>query len=154
MTRLDACGGMTVNIEIKNLPGEPGFDPEDRLAKEVADLVVSLARTATVVVSSFWPDTLSAARDACPDLPTGLLLASWSDPAHGVGAAVDRGCTALHPHHDLITADLVEEAHRAGLSVATWTVNAPDRLEEVRAAGVDTVITDDVARAVTTLGTR
>ena len=27
---LDACAGMVVNIEIKNLPGEPGFDPEDR----------------------------------------------------------------------------------------------------------------------------
>ncbi len=40
---LTACRGMTVNIEIKNLPGEPSFDPGERLADQVAELAGGLA---------------------------------------------------------------------------------------------------------------
>ncbi len=50
-----------------------------------------------------------------------------------------------------MTAALVDRAHDAGLSVATWTVNDRSRFEEAVAAGVDTVITDDVALALGTL---
>jgi glycerophosphoryl diester phosphodiesterase len=146
---LDACVGLTVNIEIKNLPGEPGFDPEECLAREVAELVTASGRTSGVVVSSFWPDTLVAVRDAGPEIPTGLLVTRWFEPAEAVGAAVGRGCTALHPSVDLVSGVLVDEAHEAGLSVAVWTVNDPDRIRAMAEFGVDTVITDDVALALT-----
>ena len=52
---LEACTGMTVNIEIKNLPGEPGYDRDERLAAAVAELVVADRPASSVVVSSFWP---------------------------------------------------------------------------------------------------
>ena len=148
---LDACGGLRVNIEIKNLPGQPGFDPDDRMARQVVDLVVARGRVGDVVVSSFWPDTLTAVRTAHPDLATGLLVASWLDPDTGVATAVERGCTALHPPVDRVDAALVDRAHRAGLSVAAWTVNDPGDLEALARAGVDAVITDDVALALRTL---
>jgi glycerophosphoryl diester phosphodiesterase len=104
-----------------------------------------------VVVSSFWPDTLGVVRAAHPDLATGLLLTSWFDPVVGLAIALERGCTALHPHVDLVGPELVGEAHGAGLSVATWTVNDPSQLEAAASAGVDTVITDHVAQAVRAL---
>jgi glycerophosphoryl diester phosphodiesterase len=119
----------------------------------VADLVLSTGRTSGVVVSSFWPGALAAVRRVAPGVRTGLLLASRFDPAAGVSAAVRLGCQALHPHVELISPALVEEAHRAGLSVAAWTVNDRSRLEGARDAGVDTVITDDVALALATLAT-
>ena len=50
---LEACVGMIVNIEIKNNPNEPGFDPSDRVGGDVAALVASMGRTGSVVVSSF-----------------------------------------------------------------------------------------------------
>ncbi len=150
---LEVSEGLIVNIEIKNLPGEPGFDPEERLAKRVADLVVSAGRTTSVVVSSFWPDTVAAVRHAQPEIRTALLLASWFDPSEGVGAAVSRGCAALHPYVDLVSRSLVDQAHGAGLSVAAWTVNDRNQLERMSASGVDTVITDDVPFALASLGT-
>ncbi len=149
---LEVCGGMIVNIEIKNLPGEAAFDPEERTAREVVDLVVAVGRTSSVVISSFWPETLESVRGAHAELPTGLLVAPWFDPAHIVAAATSRGCTALHPHVDLVNAALVDEAHRAGLAVAAWTVNEQLQMEAVQRAGVDTVITDDVALALEILG--
>ena len=125
---LDTCDGFMVNIEIKNLPDEPGFDPDDVVAREVADLVVATGRQSSVVISSFWPGTLEAVRLAQPDLATGLLVASWFDPLEGVAMATGRGCAALHPHIDLVGEAVVDRAHEAGLSVATWTVNDPSHL--------------------------
>jgi glycerophosphoryl diester phosphodiesterase len=146
---LEACAGLTVNIEIKNLPGEPGFDAEEGLAREVVALVTASGRTSVVVVSSFWPDTLVAVREAGPELATGLLVTRWFEPTEAVDAAVARGCTALHPSIDLVSAALVDQAHDAGLSVAVWTVNDRDRIGAMAELGVDTVITDDVAMALT-----
>jgi glycerophosphoryl diester phosphodiesterase len=148
---LESCAGLEVNIEIKNLPGEPGFDPTDRVAIEVVELVVSTGRVAEVVISSFWPDTLGAVRTVHPGIATGLLLSSWFDPVAGIALAVERGCTALHPHVDLAGPAVVDRAHAAGLSVAAWTVNDPSQLAVAGAAGVDTVITDDVVLAALTL---
>jgi glycerophosphoryl diester phosphodiesterase len=149
---LDACSGLTVNIELKDLPGEPGYDPRDRLASAVAQLVVATDRASSVVVSSFWPESLSVLRRLAPAVPTGLLVASWFDPGTCVTAALERSCRALHPSVSLVTPRLVDEAHGAGLSVAAWTVNDPGGLEALAGWGVDTVITDDVALARSVLG--
>jgi glycerophosphoryl diester phosphodiesterase len=149
---LDVCTGMVVNIEIKDLPGEPGFDPDSRIADAVVDLVRGAGRASTVVISCFWPATLETVRRADPDLATGLLLAPWFDPDQAVATALDHGCTAIHPHVDLVGAALVDRAHRADLDVATWTVNDRAALLSVAEAGVDTVISDDVALATATLG--
>ena len=149
---LRACRGMTVNVEIKNLPWEPGFDDGERLAGQVADLVVSAGRASDVVVSSFWPPTLAAVRRARPEVATALLVAGRLDPAEATGPAAEGGFSALHPHIDLVGAPLVDRAHRAGLAVAAWTVNDREQLERAKALAVDTVITDDVAFALAILG--
>ncbi len=149
---LDACSGLTVNVEIKNLPGEPGFDSEERLAAEVADLVEETGRIPSVIVSSFWPGTLQALRDRRPQVPTAFLVSGWPDPTASVAAAAGLGCAAVHPELSMLTTALVDRAHAAGLSVATWTARDRPGLLAARSAGVDTVITDDVALAVSVLG--
>ena len=145
---LDACRGLMINIEIKNLPSEPGFDPDESAAQRVADLVVAQGRSSSVVVSSFWPASLAAVHASNPEIPIGLLLASWTDPGTCVSAAVDLGCGAVHPHSSLVSESLVDEVRRAGLSIAAWTVNDPDQLKALLGLGVDTVITDDVPLAL------
>jgi glycerophosphoryl diester phosphodiesterase len=52
----------------------------------------------------------------------------------------------------LISGALVEEAHRAGLDVNTWTVNDPDIAQTVAVAGVDSITTDRVAALRLALG--
>jgi glycerophosphoryl diester phosphodiesterase len=159
---LDACDGMTVNVEVKGFPGEPGFDPDNGLARDVARLVARSGRVSDgvvsgVVVSSFWPDALTAVHEAVADwalpaIPTGLLVASWFDSADIVPTAVSRSCAAVHPVAALVTEALVDEARTAGLAVATWTVNERSELERMSKLGVDTVITDDVGLALDVLG--
>jgi glycerophosphoryl diester phosphodiesterase len=148
---LAACEGLDVNIELKNLPGEPGFDPDEQMARDVAELVVAAGKEATVVVSSFWPGSLDAVHQARAGLATGLLVASWFDPAACVPLALEHGCTALHPHVSLLDESLVARAHEVGLSVATWTANDRSQLQLAAALGIATVITDDVTTALSAL---
>ncbi|MGO9028824.1 MAG: glycerophosphodiester phosphodiesterase [Acidimicrobiales bacterium] len=148
---LDACADMTVNIEVKNVPTEPGFDPGEVAARLVAALLAEGGHAERIVVSSFWPPSLEAVAEVNPSVRTGLLLAGWADPMWGLGLAREAGCHALHPEESLVTGSLVEAAHRVGVSVAAWTVNGAGPVVTVAAEGVDTVITDDVVSAVEAL---
>ncbi len=149
---LAACAGMVVNIEVKNLPNEAGFDPDEHAARAVADLVESSGRTGSVIVSSFWSGALEAVRDRRPAVPTGLLVVPSFDPQRSISAATGLGCSAVHLPLGLVGAATVGAAHEAGLAVAAWTVSDRAGLELARSAGVDTVITDDVLLARTVLG--
>jgi len=144
---LDACAGLTVNIEVKNLPMEPAFDPTDRCARDVVDVVGACGAGGSVIVSSFWAGALTAVRGTGAGLPTGLLVVSAFDPAVAVAGAVDLGCAAVHLPIGLVTPATVAAAHAAGLAVAAWTVVDEGALDAVLTAGVDTVVTDDVAMA-------
>ncbi|MHB1518700.1 MAG: glycerophosphodiester phosphodiesterase [Acidimicrobiales bacterium] len=144
---IEACSGSSLNIEIKNLPSEHGFDPTERLAAAVAEVAAGAAGPEEVIISSFWPPTLERVHRTRPDLRRGLLLPSWFDPHRAVGAAGECGCTAVHVPIELVHPGLVADAHGHGLSVAAWTVNQAEHLEQMGAAGVDAVITDDVILA-------
>lgn len=149
---LDACAGMTVNIEIKNLPGEADFDPEEQLAAEVVALLHERRGRDDVIVSSFNLAAIDRVRELDGSVPTGFLVmvAPGDDVA---GRVVDRcrrhGHGAIHPHHIGVTARFVELAHHAGLAVNTWTVDDPGRMRDLAALGVDAIITNvpDVARS-------
>jgi len=153
---LGACAGAVVNVEVKNLPTEPGFDPGEQVA---ADLAAALAATtpdgaapAGVVVSSFWTGTLAALRDAGSPVARGLLVHPSLDARAVLDAAADLGCRALHPHWSQVDRRLVGEAHDRGLAVVTWTVNGEEELAAVLDAGVDVVITDAVGPVLSRLG--
>jgi glycerophosphoryl diester phosphodiesterase len=151
---LDECRGMTVNVEVKNLPGEPGFDPDERCVEAVGELLTRSGLAENVIVSSFWPGSLEVLHLAHPEIQTGLLLSRSLGAEGMVEAATRLGCVALHPHADLVDQELVGTAHTAGLAVAAWTVNGRPHLDAVARAGVDTVITDEVPLALEVLSSR
>ena len=158
---LSACAGSIVNVEIKNIPTDPGYDPADRVAIDVATVLHEGAGPterwpAHVVVSSFWPDTLTGVRGVQGDGPGAVPLALLVHPSFDASAALDTatelGCASLNPHHSRVTAELVGRAHERGLAVMTWTVNSPDDIDAVVGAGVDAIITDTVTDTLAHLG--
>ena len=66
-------------------------------------------------------------------------------------AARAAGASVVSPHFHTCTTEFVAGAHRLGLAVLPWTVNAPGDLRRMRAAGVDGVVTDDPDVAVALL---
>jgi glycerophosphoryl diester phosphodiesterase len=63
-------------------------------------------------------------------------------PLHPATAA-----RTLGPRQDLVTRDLVESAHAAGVRVVPWTVNDVQTMAELVDLGVDGLVTDQPALA-------
>jgi glycerophosphoryl diester phosphodiesterase len=151
-------GRAAVALEIKNIPGEPGYDPVRQAAVEGA--LAELERTAfdgPVLVISFNPASIAACKAAAPDVPTGFLTTEHVDPrealAHSVLAGHEMvlpGTRALEP----VGEAFVAEAHEAGLRVGTWTADEPDEVARLLDWGVDAVASNDPAMALEVLGAR
>ncbi len=145
---LDACPGLLVNVEIKNDPEEPGYDPEQWIARAVADLAARPDWADRILVSSFTSATLDAVLEANGGLDVGWLLTVATDVAGAVDRAADAGYRAVHPFVARTDAQVVDRAHAAGLRVNVWTVNHPDDLRKMVAIGADAVITDRLEDAL------
>jgi glycerophosphoryl diester phosphodiesterase len=145
---LAACEGLTVNVEIKNDPEQPGYDPGETVAALTAATIAECGWTDRVIVSSFHASTLRAVQAADNRLALGALWRFLADPEAGLVLAVDEGWSAVHPFVTEVTATLVDAAHAAGLSVNPWTVNARHDLLAFTALGVDALITDHLVEAV------
>lgn len=149
---LEECRGLTVNVEVKSLPTDVGYDPEEGAAAGTAALVAGMGLAGSVVISSFSMAAIDAARAAAPEVPTGWLTLRGYDQLDALARAGARGHTSLHPHYREVTAGLVRTAHERGMAVYTWTVDGPDDVRLVAGAGVDAVITNVPAVALAALG--
>lgn len=146
---LDECTGLLVDAEIKNLPTEPGFDPDEAAAAATAELARRLGVAGRVVVSSFSLASVDAARAAGAGVATGWLTLAAYDQLDALALAAEHGHDALQPRHEAVTPELVAAVHARGMQVHAWTVDDPDRVRWLADAGVDVVITNvaDVALA-------
>lgn len=136
--------GAFLNVEIKF----EGALSDDR----VAGTLRAIRRHALgerVIVSSFSPLILKAARDLAPSIERGFL---YHRPYH-IGAGVigvdlvpvvarRLKVAALHPHHSLIDEALMQMARAEGWRVNAWTVNESADVARLTALGVDGLIGD------------
>jgi glycerophosphoryl diester phosphodiesterase len=137
----------TIQFEIKNLPHQPGFEPDHRVGLEAA----SRARPGDVVTSFYWA-TLDAVRRSFPDVATGALLESRGDIRRTIEYCLDVSHRAVLPQETMIderTAELIAES---GLESYAWTVNDPVRAVELAGLGVSGIITNDPGLMAKTLG--
>ena len=144
---LNACAGAFVNVEIKNSPEDPGFDPDYRVCAAVVEELMT-REIGNWVVSRFDRPTLDHIRGLAPQITTAWLAIEFG--AADLDELVAIGHRGIHPWDRLLTADLVAEAHQRGLFVNAWTCNDPERIKELAAWGVDGIVTDvpDIARSV------
>lgn len=152
---LDALpAGLGIDVELKNVPGEPDHDEDDLLVRLVAERLDGVDRP--VMASSFNPMTVAALRGVLPDVPIGLLVSHRQPPEGGLEIAVEMGAQVYCPHVDTpgLGAAAVDAAHQAGLAVLVWTVDDPGRAVALARAGVDALCTNDPAGLVRALGRR
>ena len=81
-------GRAAADIEIKNLPGEPGFTPDREAAVEATlEALDAIGFTGRVIVSSFNPASIAHSRALRPDVPTGLLTEYEVDAEDALAAS-------------------------------------------------------------------
>ena len=157
---LDACEGMWVNIEIKNDPDEPDFDPSETMVAAVAAELAARGDDGRWLVSSFHRPTIEALRSVAPTVGTAWLTLLGADMGlrpDGAPRTTDEmleslaaaGHAAVHPWVETLTREVLEAAHARGLAVNTWTCDSPERMTELLAWGIDGICTNlpDVAVA-------
>jgi glycerophosphoryl diester phosphodiesterase len=141
---LVACSPAWVDLEIKNAPADPDWDPDDPVLAFATPLIDD-----RVLVTSFNPTAVARARGL--GMRTGRLL-SWSDDPQAV-LATWPGHEYLLPSKELVPATraaaLVAAAEPVGATVGIWTIDDPEAMRAYASAGVDIVFTNvpDVAMA-------
>jgi glycerophosphoryl diester phosphodiesterase len=139
---LDACRGLLVNAEVKCLPWEVDADRDGSVMRDAIDMLV--AHDAELIVSSFDLAAVDLARELAPHVTTGWLT-------HG--QEVDTAARiAVDHHHPWLNPDVraalaaggagIDAARAAGLLVSVWTVDDPDDVRTLAAAGVDIIISN------------
>lgn len=143
--------GLGVDIEVKNLPGEPDYDEDEGLVRLVATLLADCRRP--VMTSSFNPSSVQASRQHLPGVASGLLVTAGLRGPAGVAITEEIGAQVYCPHVDTpeLDAATVAAAHEAGLAVLVWTVDDVARATLLADAGVDALCTNDPRRLVAAL---
>jgi len=150
-----------VDVEIKNVPGEPDFDAEHEAAVEATLRALdAVAFSGPVLISSFNPFSLAHCRTLAPEVPTGLLTDPTVDAVVAAGFAHAQGHPWVLPFADRVRDGgdaLVREARTLGVRVGTWIVDDPQETVRLLRAGIDAVATNDpapAAKAVRAAGVR
>ena len=84
-------GGL--NVELKNLPGEPGFDPTPAAAERLA-AILRRSRVAPFTVQTFWGADLAVLSRLLPGITRSLLVARGAE-GHVMERALMAGATAV-----------------------------------------------------------
>lgn len=146
--------GLGVDVECKNLPGEPDYDDGDALAGLVAAVLAPRVGSRPLCATSFNPSTILACRALLPNVPAGLLAVGALALDGAAEVAAEIGATLVCPHLDVVGLDAegVAGVHARGLEVLVWTVDDVGRARDLAAAGVDALCTNDPATLAAALG--
>ncbi len=130
---LDACDGMWVNVEIKNDPHEPDFDPTDSIADHTMATLRERGDDDRWLISSFRLETIDRCRALEGSIRTAWLVDAVPDDV--ISTMVARGHAALHPWVATLRRSHIDVCHGAGIVVNTWTCDDPQRMVELDRVG-------------------
>jgi glycerophosphoryl diester phosphodiesterase len=99
-----------------------------------------------VILQSFDFRTLHAMKTMDPSIRLSALYSG--PPKDFVEIAKEAGAGIVSPEYHLVTPEQVKAAHAAGLQVVPWTSNKPEEWDQLIAANVDAIISDDPAALI------
>jgi glycerophosphoryl diester phosphodiesterase len=91
------------------------------------------------IVSSFLPEVLLRLRELDGTIPLGFIC----DRDEAMSLWQKLPIRVFLPRHDLVTASLIDEVHRQGRQIMTWTVNSRRRVRQLAKWSIDGLISDD-----------
>jgi glycerophosphoryl diester phosphodiesterase len=146
---LQTCAGrIRLDVELK----------EDGYVQDVMAVLRAGFDPAQMIITSFLPSVVAQAKDAFPEVKTGLLVGdggSITDVAarlrelYPLDVARQVRADYLAPHYRLAALGVLRRAAAAGLPCLLWTVNSPVLIRRYATdPRVAAIITDVAAQAV------
>jgi glycerophosphoryl diester phosphodiesterase len=150
---LSSQGNFAFNIETKSFPDKPELTPAPaEFARLVAEAVRQRKLAPRVIVQSFDWRTLEEMKKIAPEIQLSALHPSGMADAilkmDYVNVIHKMGIPLISPHYRLVSKSKVDEAHKLGMKVIPWTANDVSVWDDLIAAGVDAIITDDPAALI------
>jgi glycerophosphoryl diester phosphodiesterase len=147
-----ASGRVGVDLEIKNIPGDPAFDsPEEAILEAALAELEASSFSGEAMISSFNTMTIERSRELAPDVPTGVLTIAAVQPDAALTYAHGAGHGWVLPQVEAVMgvgSAFVRTAHAAGIRVGTWVVDGEKGLRTLFEWRMDAVATNDPRLAV------
>jgi glycerophosphoryl diester phosphodiesterase len=132
---------MRMNIEIKQ--------KEPSIVRPFCDLIREFQMTDKVLVASFWDSAMDEFRATCPDVATSASTPEAIEffAFHNIAPTYRPDTDAIQvraefAHLQIVTPDLVGDAHNLKLALHAWTVNDKAEMQRLISVGADGIITD------------
>ena len=140
-------GGQTVfyNIETKSKPETDNqYHPApDEYVNTLMKVVQSARISDRVIIQSFDFRTLQVLHKKYPTVKSAALIEEDDKrPLEDQLKVLGFFPTIYSPAYSLVTKELVDKCHDRKIRVIPWTVNDKAAIEQMKAAGVDGIITD------------
>jgi glycerophosphoryl diester phosphodiesterase len=146
------AAGWRLICEVKNIPGQPRFNPD---GEEYAETLCGVIEDTDfpldhLVVICFWPATLDAIKRqndrialgylSVPELPNGRGLSARQN----ADVCRENGYHVSAPRHTSpdLSSEHVEKCHADGIQVHVWTTNKPSEIEQAVSHGLDGITSD------------
>ncbi|TFG18510.1 MAG: glycerophosphodiester phosphodiesterase [Promethearchaeota archaeon] len=133
----------TLDELFKKFKGKLYFQIEIKqagIASEVLSVIDKHDLYDQCIISSFNHDDLASYRDS----KKSLLIALLQDTSKGlIKKTLDMGMDGIHPEYNVVTPELVSEAHSNNLFVNTWTADRKKSWEHLIRCGVDGIMTNN-----------
>ena len=133
------------NIEIKSLPiGDRTYHPlPGPLAEMVVAVITEKKMENRVIIQSFDMRPLQYLHQQYPAITTALLVEEGDKKSYALQLQqLGFIPTIYSPHYELVTPLLVKQCKDMNVRLIPWTVNDPAKFEELKAMGVNGIITD------------
>ncbi len=132
------------NIELKT-----GVYEYPTIEQRVIDLVREYGLEKKIIFSSFNHFTVKRCEELAPEIKRGFLTGDWLVDFGKYTR--ERNVQCCHPWHITLSQAVVDEMHKAGCEINTWTVNEYADIERLSAMGVDCLIGNFPDRMIETL---
>ncbi len=126
---------LTLNLELKN-----NIEPYTGMEEKVIEAVRARGLEERTIISSFNHYSLVTCKRIAPEIRTGILyVENLVDPWN---YARNIGAEALHPYHLTMESFIVRHANAAGIMSNPFTINDPERMQQLIDMGCAGIITD------------
>ena len=134
-------GKIGILIELKSPELYPGM--EEKVAEALIERNMHKPSNGKIIIQSFNHESVQLSKQLLPNIPHGVLAGlTWADVTDEQLAQFATYADFFNPNMNIVTEDLVDRVHLAGMEIYAYTVRTQEQADNSFELEVDGIITD------------